>query len=243
MCHTLVVFDNKIWLFGGTTDRQTKGDVWNSANGREWQCITDSAGWKRFGHSSVVWDEKMWVIGGFDANGSCNDAWYSRDGKQWSQVKEKAAWIERSFHTTVVHENKIWLIGGQDDDAKTHNDIWSSAVITPIKHTHPAQSDTQKYFIIKSVFPNPFSSHIVFSYQVQVPTSFQVRIYTNSGRLVYARDLGMHQKGIRSFAWDGFNQRGKAVEAGVYCVCIQTSQRWVNTNAKSSMKTLVVRLK
>ncbi len=55
--HTSVVFDNKMWVMGGTS----RGfDVWYSEDGVNWTQAASNAIWgSRYSHSSVVFDNKM----------------------------------------------------------------------------------------------------------------------------------------------------------------------------------------
>ena len=64
---TSVIFDNKIWVLGGSDWDYDKysNDVWYSLDGLNWICATDSAQWApRSGHTSVVFNNKMWILGG-----------------------------------------------------------------------------------------------------------------------------------------------------------------------------------
>jgi hypothetical protein len=121
--HTSVVFDNKMWVLGGTNGSNSKNDVWFSTDGVNWTRATVYAGWsERYGHTSVVFDNKMWVIGGSYRN----DVWYSTDGVNWTCATSFAVWSGRLFHTSVVFDNKIWLLGGVDNNID-YNDVWYSS--------------------------------------------------------------------------------------------------------------------
>ncbi len=120
--HTSVVFDNKLWVIGGSR----KNDVWYSEDGITWSLATDTAPFsKRSGHTSVVFANKLWVIGGIDKNNiRKNDVWFSEDGISWSQATSAAPFSARYLHTSVVFDNKFWVIGGFDGERK--NDVWFS---------------------------------------------------------------------------------------------------------------------
>lgn len=66
-----VVFQNKIWVLGGTEDyyfgdeSSLRDDVWSSPDGAHWTLETAHAGWSpRAYHQAVVHDGKIWVLGG-----------------------------------------------------------------------------------------------------------------------------------------------------------------------------------
>ena len=136
--HTVVVFDEKMWVLGGgNIRREFKNDVWSSSDGISWTKATDSAAWPvRYYHTSVVFDNKMWVLGGWDNSfSSLNDVWWSSDGANWTNANARGPampdtdpveygehWSERFNYAAVVFKNKIWVLGG---DQK--NDVWSSS--------------------------------------------------------------------------------------------------------------------
>ena len=125
--HTNVVFDNKLWVIGGTDLSSYKNDVWYSTDGETWTEATASAQFSaRSSHTTVVFDNKLWVIGGYDENFAFkNDVWYSTDGITWTEATASASFSGRYTHTSVVYDNKLWVIGGTDGSLK--NDVWYSS--------------------------------------------------------------------------------------------------------------------
>jgi len=73
LCHSAVVFDDKLWVLGGGAN-----DVWYSSDGVNWNCATDSAGWSsRESQTSVEFDNKLWVLGGYLYDSQYgSDVWY-----------------------------------------------------------------------------------------------------------------------------------------------------------------------
>jgi len=123
--HTSVVYDNKMWVIGGSSSSSTyRNDVWNSPDGAVWIQATTSASFpERRLHTSVIYDNKMWVIGG-SGGGIKNDVWYSTDGVNWTQATASTAFTPRYGHTSVVYDNKMWVIGGYNGSYR--NDVWYS---------------------------------------------------------------------------------------------------------------------
>jgi hypothetical protein len=129
-----VVFNNKMWLFGGVgiaqeTPRITftsLNDVWVSENGKTWTKTTSTVP-ARSGHSMVVFNEKLWLIGGYASSWGTykNDVWCSSDGVSWTCVRDSAAFSPRIFHSSVVFNNKMWVIGGLTRISPM-SDVWSS---------------------------------------------------------------------------------------------------------------------
>ena len=121
--HTSVVFDNKIWVMGGSGTNE----VWYSADGRDWSRATSSAQWSaRYMHTSVVFDNKMWVLGGA---GGLNEVWYSTNGKFWVCEASLTKFASRSDHTAVVFDNMIWVMGGFGIERPLLNDVWYRTLI------------------------------------------------------------------------------------------------------------------
>lgn len=132
-----VVFKNKIWILGGwfNSYEAPPRDVWNSANGKDWEKVTDNAPWL---HSdlamSVVFKNKIWMMGGWykgrlEGHSASNQVWSSEDGKKWKSVTGAASWSPRVAAAVVVFKGKMWLLGGTEnyyfgDQKSLKNDVW-----------------------------------------------------------------------------------------------------------------------
>ena len=141
--HNSLVFDNKIWVFGGLTryapnptkkQKVNANDVWCSEDGVNWTQITEAADWEaRHVFTSVVHNNRMWVIGGAGKK-IYNDVWSSEDGLNWTKAEGCTERFEpRTNHTIASFKGKIWLFGGLAHirgDLKNKypaGDVWSSA--------------------------------------------------------------------------------------------------------------------
>ena len=125
--HTSVVFDNKIWVIGGSESGARTNDVWYSSDGITWIEATDEAEFSpRLRHTSVVFDNKIWVIGGeVSVNRGIGDAWYSSDGVTWTEATNDAGFFSIVAHTSVVFDDKMWVIGGSVTGLT--DDVWYSS--------------------------------------------------------------------------------------------------------------------
>ena len=108
--HKSLVYDGKIWLFGGRNDQEATnlGSIYNisdiSPEG-SWNLVTDSPGFKsRIAYSSVVFNDKMYIIGGTDLSGKFSTVLSSTDGLNWQTESASAQFVPRSFHTSVVFD-------------------------------------------------------------------------------------------------------------------------------------------
>jgi dihydrofolate reductase len=141
--HQSVVFDEKMWLIGGT-DGNYLNDVWNSSDGKTWELVTNNPEFKaRRSHQLVVFDEKMWVIGGYEGE-YLSDVWSSEDGVTWDKKTDSAQFSGREDFASVVFDDgegeKMWVIGGSVGIGNNVNDVWSSEDgVTWDKKTDSAQ--------------------------------------------------------------------------------------------------------
>lgn len=130
--HGAVVHDGKIWVMGGgnyVPEYEALNDVWCSADGANWERVSEHAPWHpRLWFSSVVYRDRMWVIGGWSNNPSknWNDVWYSRDGARWNRLSSRVVWKERHEHSTFVFKDRIWLAGGHAQPLSS--EVWSLEV-------------------------------------------------------------------------------------------------------------------
>lgn len=102
-----VVFQDKIWLFGGFYDGKMFDDVWNSEDGINWQKVGDKMPWgARQNSKVVVFQDKLFLIGEVDV-------WSSNDGINWTQTTTKMANnpVFVSGYSATVFDDKIWLVG------------------------------------------------------------------------------------------------------------------------------------
>jgi len=123
-----VVYHDKLWILGGNAGRKNyQSDVWNSADGKSWNLITEQAPWgQRASQYTVVHADKIWVIGGqtrpalgTSENIYHRDIWTTEDGVLWEQVQpQEPYWSGRDrIGGSAVHRGRIWMLGGAIDDS------------------------------------------------------------------------------------------------------------------------------
>ena len=138
-----VVFKNRMWIIGGDPiQKHYQNDVWSSADGRHWQCVTREVPWgPRVLHHTVAFKDRIWVMGGqtlpqFAPAKECfyDDVWSSTDGLAWEKMDvRQPAWPSRGMiGGNVVFMERMWILGGgtyetpQTPERKFYNDVWSS---------------------------------------------------------------------------------------------------------------------
>ncbi len=132
-----------MWIVGGDANQgHYQNDVWNSADGANWERVCDDAPWgPRWLHYTVAFDNKIWIMGGQTLPQFApaeemfySDMWNSPDGVKWTRVADKLPWAPRGDSGgCLVFRNRIWILGGGTYDTPKrpncifYNDVWSSA--------------------------------------------------------------------------------------------------------------------
>ncbi len=132
----IVVFKDRMWILGGSEnyyfgdETSLRNDVWSTANGRDWEQMTDDAGWApRAYHQATVLNDRIYVFGGGNyvpEYAAHNDVWSSADGVTWRQETESAPWKSRLWFSAVTWRDHMWVLGGWNRDTDNHGDVWYS---------------------------------------------------------------------------------------------------------------------
>jgi len=138
--HCTVAFAGRIWVMGGQTVPQFAparevfhNDVWCSADGATWHCVTDHAPWAPRGMigGGVVFRGRMWLLGGgtYDTPTTpqrrfYNDVWSSADGVDWQRHLEHAPWEPRQYHDVAAWDDRMWVMEGWNQSNR--RDVWCS---------------------------------------------------------------------------------------------------------------------
>ncbi|MFN0274341.1 MAG: LamG-like jellyroll fold domain-containing protein [Chitinophagales bacterium] len=133
-----MVYEDKIWILGGDQlQGYFQNDVWNSADGLNWNLVLDSIPYEtRMTHMFALHDDKMWIYGGQKILGwgngldeVYNDVWNTEDGINWNLITDSAAWEPRGqIENDAVLDGKIWLLGGGTYNGTRlfYNDVWNT---------------------------------------------------------------------------------------------------------------------
>uniref|UniRef100_A0A0N5CD48 Kelch domain-containing protein 10 n=1 Tax=Strongyloides papillosus TaxID=174720 RepID=A0A0N5CD48_STREA len=137
--HTVVVWNDKIYLWGGRNDDHGASDLLHSYDpaNNTWEIVNAHGRIPpaRDGHTAVVWKNKMFIFGGFEEDHQI----FSQDvfvfdfiTNEWAEVKptgKKPAW--RDFHTACVIDGKMYIFGGRCDEMGmfiSNKDIYTNEV-------------------------------------------------------------------------------------------------------------------
>lgn len=98
------VFDNKIWIIGGVTEREIFSDIWNSIDGIHWiKKVTGLPFGKRQESQFVFFHNKIFLLN--------NDVWSSADAIHWAKEADHFVPGNIFGYSAIVFDDKIWLIG------------------------------------------------------------------------------------------------------------------------------------
>lgn len=128
--HTAVVYNDKIYIWGGRNDRASCSVVF--CFDTVWHCwtappTTGDIPLARDGHTAVVWKNFMYIFGGYEEdNDSFAKAVYmlDLDKMHWSYLFTSGPEPSvRDFHSAVVLDDKMFLFGGRGTHLR--NDLYS----------------------------------------------------------------------------------------------------------------------
>jgi hypothetical protein len=153
-----VVYNNKMWVIGGSSISGNQNDVWNSSDGQTWTSVALTTAFSaRSEFGCIVYNNRMWVIaGGNNVSGYLNDIWSSSDGITWTQATASAGFPVRAQMGCIVYNNKMWVIaGGSFDPADVYyNDVWYSSDGATWTESTPAAAFNTRYYLGSLVYNN-----------------------------------------------------------------------------------------
>lgn len=113
------VFNNKIWIIGGSDGTRDFADIWSSRDGVVWKKEADNLPFgKRNGQQFEVLNGKIYMLS--------NDVWVSNDAINWTKVTDEIVKGVRLFgYESVVFDNRIFLLGCTRNNQFTSKTLWS----------------------------------------------------------------------------------------------------------------------
>ncbi|KAJ4458739.1 putative 60S ribosomal protein L5 [Paratrimastix pyriformis] len=125
--HSAVVYQKKIFVFGGEADGRLLADLWEYDFDRNiWDCVAIAGPQPacRSSHTAVVYRSHMYLFGGYGAKGALNDLYaYNFETRTWRQIVAQQPASEvptpRRRHSAIVFEDQMYIFGGDDTSAGT----------------------------------------------------------------------------------------------------------------------------
>ncbi len=122
-----------------------------------------------------------------------------------------------STKTTPVQNAVVTFIDNSDTTRQFSTLTNSSGDYTIRIHTFVHQDkNLPTEFVLQQNYPNPFSSSTALSFRLNTPSNILITIYDVLGRKVRDMPMGLKTTGAHQLVWDGLDELGQRVSAGVY---------------------------
>ena len=160
------------------------------------------------------------------------DVWLRSEGPD---AGDGYAW----FDNIGVVSWEDWESLSAVDDVVTPNDYYWIQIRTGVQTPEAAISYDEKIFEIQPAlneyaskevaptslrcYPNPGRSPITIAYYLAETVEVNIRVYNILGQEVRTLNIGNQSAGHRSIHWDGCDNKGRQLSAGVYFCRIQPS--------------------
>jgi hypothetical protein len=191
---------NDVWAVGGSDS----GPFVMHWNGSQWDVLPpppDS------GDSiAAVGPDDIWVSGW--------NGFHHWDGQSWTEVPAAvpgATYVIRSGGLEIVGDCDIWCVGfWAEADGITSYTLAErlQAQPTGVAEVQPLDHALQ--------FPNPFSPGSSIRLVIPAEQSLRLVVYDLRGRRVRSLAENSSASGSRSLTWDGRNEAGRRLPAGLY---------------------------
>ncbi|GBG58751.1 hypothetical protein CBR_g151 [Chara braunii] len=171
--HSAVVYDDKMWIFGGERSAYIYNDLWSFSFQDEVWTFSPALNEPpppRHDHSAAVYRDAMFILGGRSPL-PLSDFWmYSFTNRTWSKLEDAIYGLGRLFgHTTVVSGNIMYVYGGYIHDlGELSNGLWEYKFLSGrwIKLGPRTDADARNNSMVFE--PDP-SEAIVFPAEIPVP--------------------------------------------------------------------------
>ncbi len=161
--------------------------------------------------------------------------WFSADN--YATCQEIATGITSTSATVVIPA--VETDQGVFGVLAMHNgevawDEYSAGCFTIVRSASGVDTKPE-VFALKGNVPNPFIGSTTINYDLPVDSRVKIEIFDVRGRLVRTLVNGVVLAGRRSEVWDGRDDRGVEVEAGIYFCRIEAGS-WSATKAMTLVK-------
>ncbi|MFA7543558.1 MAG: CapA family protein [Candidatus Cloacimonadaceae bacterium] len=131
-------------------------------------------------------------------------------------LMEWTPWTAVAERASIPHPNNYYYLQLRTAEIpKSLNLHFTEQSYTPYRENRSVASALQPH--LKS-YPNPFRSELKIDFEADGKAPVQLAIYNLRGQKVRELISGEVPKGKHQISWDGKDQRGKAVAAGVFIV-------------------------
>ncbi len=170
------------------------------------------------GYFVTVAGDTAWGVARWDGS-----RWY-RMGNGLHQSKNYNAWP--TVYSFLGTESALW-IGGNFSHAGVY---YSHSIaryddfnlITALGDDHGRAAPES--FALMQNFPNPFNPGTTIRYYLPAAARVSLKVYDRAGRLIRTLENSFQAAGSKTVVWDGKNNLGQTVSAGVYLYKIKAGK-------------------
>ena len=83
--------------------------------------------------------------------------------------------------------------------------------------------DTRIKYKLHQNYPNPFNPSTIISFEIEKMDKVSLKVYDNQGRFIRSLLNNTMHAGAHRISWDGRNDHGESVSAGIYYYTLQTT--------------------
>lgn len=87
----------------------------------------------------------------------------------------------------------------------------------------PMESQLPSQYSLEQNYPNPFNPQTTIEYQLPTTTTVKMTVFDASGRRIKTIVSDRLSSGVHHTTWDGTNDQGKSMSAGIYFYRLQTA--------------------
>ena len=109
-------------------------------------------------------------------------------------------------------------------DATLDGDVYGTSPLTVGTAVVLSQDAVPTEFGLSQNYPNPFNPSTVIDFSVAKDSYVSLNVYDITGRLVSTLVDGNMSTGYHSVLWNGVDNKGMSVSAGIYIYALQTEE-------------------
>lgn len=122
---------------------------------------------------------------------------------------------------TPLSNAKVSFISDLGETFSTFTDINGNYSVTLAIYT-PVKEEKQPEFKLHQNYPNPFNPSTTIEFELKKSSDVRLDIYNITGQKIRTLESGYLQTGYHSYRWDGLDNKGRAVSAGVYIYSLKS---------------------
>ena len=120
-----------------------------------------------------------------------------------------------------VPETSVTFISTSDTTGTMTDDSGMYSVTLSSVSTGVHDKPRPDMFLLHQNYPNPFNPETIISYELSLASQVKLDIYNIMGQHVRSLVKGYEEQGAHGVRWDGCDENGKGLAAGVYLYRLQ----------------------